>query len=43
MVRFLIRFNTRFIFTVWDGVGFDVRAKCMRRVRSDVSVVCALG
>ena len=42
-VRILFRFITRFIFTVWDGAGFDVRARCMIKVMSDVSVVCALG
>ena len=43
MVRILFRFITRFIFMVWDGASFEVRVEGMIRVRSDVSVVCALG
>ena len=42
-VRILFRFITRFIFMVWYGAGFEVRARGMIRVRSAISVVCALG
>ena len=42
-VKILFRFITRFIFMVWDRAGFEVMVRGMIRVRSDVSVVCALG
>ena len=42
-VRFPFRFISRFIFMVKDGAGFEVWARGMIRVKSDVSVGCALG
>ena len=42
-VRFPFRYITRFIFMVRDSAGFEIRARGVIRVRSDISVGCALG
>ena len=41
-VRFLFKFMAKFIFMVRDGAGFEVMVRGRIRIRSDVSVGCAL-